>query len=63
MLDVSFNLATVAAMLICIVWPGSHIDVDGLNSPTAGPIPGGPNELGSDKYQFKGRRRYILLCH
>ena len=41
MLDVSFNLAAVTAMLFGIMWPGHHIEVDSLNSPTARPIPGG----------------------
>jgi hypothetical protein len=39
MLDVSFNLEAVTAMLFGIMWPGHHIEVDGLNSPTARPIP------------------------
>jgi len=45
MLDVSFNLAAVTAMLFCIMWPGHHIEVDSLNSPTARPIPDGLNEM------------------
>lgn len=39
MLDVSLNLAAVAAMLVGIVVPGLRIEVDSLNSPTARPIP------------------------
>jgi hypothetical protein len=45
MLDVSFNLAAVTAMLFGIMWPGHHIEVDSLNSPTARPIPDGFNEM------------------
>ncbi len=45
MLDVSFNLAAVAAMLFGIMWPGHHIEVDGLNSPTARPTPDGFKEM------------------
>ena len=43
MLDVSLNLVAVMAMLFGIVVPGLHIEVDGLNSPTAKPIPVGEN--------------------
>jgi len=39
-LSVSLNLMAVVAMLIVIVDPGQLIEVDSLNSPTAGPIPG-----------------------
>ena len=45
MLDVSFNLAAVTAMLFGIMWPGHHIEVDSLNSPTARPIPGGWQQM------------------
>jgi hypothetical protein len=45
MLDVSFNLAAVAAMLVGIGRPGRHFEVDSLNSPTARPIPGSLNKL------------------
>ncbi len=38
-------LAAVAAMLFGIMWPGHHIEVDSLNSPTARPIPDGLNEM------------------
>ncbi|WP_255540072.1 hypothetical protein [Acidiphilium sp. C61] len=41
MLDVSFNLAAVIVMLVGTMWPGHHIEVDSLNSPTAKPIPDG----------------------
>jgi hypothetical protein len=45
MLNVSFNLAAVAAMLLGIVEPGHRIEVDSLNSPTTRPIPGGSGDL------------------
>ena len=41
MLVVSLNLTAVVAMLVGIVAPGQLIELDGLNSPTAKPIPGG----------------------
>lgn len=41
MLDVSLNLVAVAAMLLGIVGPDIQIKIDGLNSPTAKPIPSG----------------------
>jgi len=41
MLDVSLDLVAVAAMLFGIVVPGLNIEIDGLNYPTARPIPGG----------------------
>lgn len=40
MLSVSFSLAAVAAMLFGIVLPGHPKEVDSLNGPTSGPIPG-----------------------
>lgn len=40
MLDVSFNLVQVAAMLFGIVLPGNPKEVDSLNSLTRRPIPG-----------------------
>jgi len=45
MLDVSFNLAAVMAMLFNIGWPGHSIEVDSLNSPTVRPIPDGVAEV------------------
>jgi hypothetical protein len=47
MLDVSLNLAAIVAMLLGIVIPGHHIEVDGLNSPTVKPFPDGsvPNVI------------------
>ena len=45
MLDVSFDLAAVTAMLFAIMWPGYHFDVDSPNSPTARPIPGGWRDI------------------
>lgn len=53
MLDVSLNLAAVTAMLFGIVGPGLHIEVDGLNSPTAKPIPSGCAEIGLLGLLFK----------
>jgi hypothetical protein len=53
MLDVSLNLVAVVAMLFGIVVPGLHIEVDGLNSPTAKPIPGGWHKVGTDGAGFK----------
>ena len=41
MLDVSLNLAAVVAMLLGIVVPGLHIEVDSLNGPTVKPFPDG----------------------
>lgn len=45
MLDISFDLAAVAAMLFGIVWPGHRFEVDSLNSPTVRPIPDGRYEV------------------
>jgi hypothetical protein len=45
MLDVSFSLAAVTAMLVGIMWPGHHVEVDSLNGPTARPIPGSRRQL------------------
>ena len=56
MLDVSLNLVAVVAMLFGIVVPGLHIEVDGLNSPTAKLIPGGGLEIGTDGAGFKASR-------
>lgn len=56
MLDVSLNLVAVAAMLFGIVVPGLHIEVDGLNSPTTRPIPGGRHKIGTYSASFKGER-------
>ena len=56
MLDVSLNLVAVVAMLFGIVVPGLHIEVDGLNSPTAKPIPNGRLEMGTDGAGFKASR-------
>jgi hypothetical protein len=53
MLDVSFNLAMVAAMLFGIVEPGHPIEVDSLNSPTIKPIPDGFHEFGTKSGVFK----------
>ncbi|MFG1192847.1 hypothetical protein [Xanthobacter flavus] len=56
MLDVSLNLVAVVAMLFGIVMPGLHIEVDGLNSPTAKPIPDGRHKMGTDGAGFKASR-------
>lgn len=40
MLCVSLDLVAVAAMLFGIVLPGANKEIDSLNSPTLGPIPG-----------------------
>lgn len=56
MLDVSLNLVAVAAMLFGIVVPSLHIEVDGLNSPTAKPIPDGQHKVGTDGADFKVSR-------
>jgi hypothetical protein len=56
MLDVSLNLVAVVAMLFGIVVPGLHIEVDGLNSPTVKPIPGGQHKMGTDGASFKASR-------
>jgi hypothetical protein len=45
MLSVSFNVAQVVAMLVGIVLPGNHKEVDSLNSPTTRPIPGGNHDV------------------
>jgi len=55
MLDVSFDLAAVVAMLVGIVCPGHRIEVDSLNSPTAKPIPGGRKELLMNQASSRGR--------
>lgn len=47
MLDVSLNLSAVAAVLFSTVVPGLVIEIDGLNSRTAKPIPGGENQMGT----------------
>ncbi len=54
MLDVSLNLAAVMAMLFGIVVPGVSIKVDSLNSPTAKPIPGRKNIMGTNNFRVKG---------
>jgi hypothetical protein len=59
MLDVSLNLVAVAAMLFGIVVPGLHIEVDGLNSPTAEPIPSGQYRMGTRRGDFKASRARI----
>ena len=46
-LDVSFNLVALAALLFSIVAPGCPIELDSLNSPTPGPIPGGLPDMGT----------------
>ncbi len=56
MLDVSLNLVAVAAMLFGIVVPGLHIEVDGLNSPTAKLFPDGQHKVGTDGAGFKASR-------
>lgn len=53
MLEVSLNLTAVAAMLFGIVVPGFHIEVDGLNSPTAKPILSGKYKMGTGDVSFK----------
>ncbi len=68
MLNVSLNLVAVAAMLFGIVVPGLHIEVDGLNSPTAGPIPGGQHKMGTRGGGFKASRSahwpiFSKICH
>lgn len=45
MLNVSFDLAVLAAMLFGIVLPANLKEVDSLNSPTTRPIPGGRHDL------------------
>lgn len=54
MLSVSFNLTQAVAMLIGIVLPVNQIEVDGLNSPTARPIPGAEFDLVMSKQNVKG---------
>lgn len=53
MLSVSLCLATVAAMLIGIVLPGHPEEVDSLNGPTPGPIPGRGHEMVMRRHKFK----------
>lgn len=53
MLEVSLNLTAVTAMLFGIVVPGFHIEVDGLNSPTAKPILSGRYKMGTGDFSFK----------
>jgi hypothetical protein len=53
MLSVSLSLAMVAPMLIDIVLPGHHKEVDSLNGPTPGPIPGRDHEMVMCRYKFK----------
>ncbi len=53
MLNVSLNLTAVAAMLFSIVAPGQLIEVDGLNSPTAGSTPGGKGVIATMGVVFK----------
>ncbi len=47
-LDISLNLVAVAAMLFGIVVPGLLMEVDGLNSQTARPIPDGEFQVGTN---------------
>ena len=56
MLEVMFKLTMVATMLFGVVEPGHLIEVDGLNSPTIGPIPDSPHELETNPTSFKGAR-------
>lgn len=61
MLDVSFNLAAVIVMLVGIVWPGHHIEVDSLNSPTARPIPDGKFIMEARCLRVKGRSEFAPM--
>ena len=45
MLSVSFSLAMVAVMLVNIVLPGHHKEVDKFNGQTREPIPAGTVNL------------------
>ncbi len=45
MLEVVLKLAAVAAMLLGVVWPGHHVEVDSLNGSTARPIPSGSFQM------------------
>ena len=56
MLEVSFDLAAVMAMLSSIVWPGNQIEVDSLNDPTVKPFPDGNAEVGLGSSRFKHHR-------
>jgi|GEM_PF-6362802 len=53
MLDVSLNLALVAAMLIRIVLPGRPKEVDTFNGQTPEPIPGSRSQIVSGFRLFK----------
>ena len=53
MLSVSSPLIAVAMMLFCIVLLEINFRLDGLNSPTTRPIPGGRLELGMGSLSFK----------
>ena len=45
MLDVSFSLANLVAMLFGIIHPGSDFELDSLNGPTRKPILKGNGRL------------------
>lgn len=53
MLRVTLNLSAVAAMLIAIVVPSLHVELDGSNRTTAKPIPGGGNYIRVVGAEFK----------
>lgn len=53
MLDVSLTLVAAAAMRLSIVLPVNQFEIDGLNSPTAKPIPSGSKCMGTPKFHFK----------
>lgn len=60
MLSVSFSLALVAAMLLGIVLPGHHKEVDKFNGQTREPIFAGNINLVSEFLVFKASRGHFL---
>jgi hypothetical protein len=52
MLSVSLNLARLVQMLFDIGLPGNHLEVDSLNGPTFGLIPGGSRHVVADHAPF-----------
>jgi len=62
MLDVSFCLDLVAAMLFSIVLPGHHKEVDKFNGQTREPIPTGTTDLVSESLLFKAATQILLIC-
>ena len=63
MLDVSLNLAVVAATLFGIALPGHQIKVDGPNNPTAKPIPDGRYKMGTHWVNFKAKGEFFERPH